>query len=73
MEKQTRTIEDQREKEITAIEEHGKQLTKNDYNSKKYSPLELFLVKKKYLINLSLKRVVNETSGPINFSDLLVQ
>ena len=55
MEKQTKTIEDQREKQIKAIEEHGKQLVesneliKNGFHiDRDGAPLKN---KKKYLMN----------------------
>ena len=58
-EKQIKTIENQREKLIKALQEHGKQLTESNALVKKMNmipKITYFLRKKKYMIKLLLKK-----------------
>ena len=56
LEKKTKTIKGQGEKQIKAIEEHGKHLVESNLLFKKDS--QLFLRQKKYLIILSVKGIM---------------
>ena len=58
-EKQIKTIENQGEKQIKALQEHGKQLTESNALVKKMImilKITYFLRKKKYMIKLLLKK-----------------
>ena len=71
MEKQTKTAEDQGEKQTKAIEKHGKQLVESNALVKKwlwwwrrlqntYKAKRNFLCKNKFLISLLVKGIMKE-------------